>query len=184
MTINDCHKLYINIKACMPTCWLSFANEKPLSIEPESNRPPLCIALSWAINRVSPSSDLSKRQVFLCPGTTRVRVQPILDADQIIIISKSKRVGIDITVLTLNARLQLDWPFIQIRIGLGKLTEPNEAASHSIRFCRIDKLSIRDKGWTSWVRLYAENNEQTWERDGSKPANRCCLWRFWTWHWS
>jgi len=183
LTMNDYHKLYINIKACMPSCWLSFANEKPLSIEPESNRP-LCIALSWAINRLSPSSDLSKRQVFLWPGTMRVRVQPILDADQTIIISKSKRVGIDITVFTLNASLQLDWPFIQIRIGWGKLTEPNEAASHSIRFCRIDKLSIRDKSWTNWVRLYAENNEQTWERDGSKPANRCRLWRFWTWHWS
>ena len=38
----------------------------------------------------------------------RVRVQPILDADQTIIISKSKRVGKDITVFTLNASLQLD----------------------------------------------------------------------------
>ena len=162
---------------------LTFANEKPSSMEPESNRP-LCIALSWAINRLSPSSDLSKRQVFLCPGTTRVRVQPILDADQTIIISKSKRVGIDITVFTLKASLQLDWPLIQIRIGWGKLSEPNETASHSIRFCRIDKLSIRDQSWTSWVRLYAENNEQTGERDGGQPATRCRLWRFWTWHWS
>ena len=167
----------------MPSCWLSFANEKPLSIEPESNRP-LCIALSWAIKRLTPSSDLSKRQVFLCPGTTTLRVQPILDADQTIIISKSKRLGIDITVFTLKASLQLDWPLIQIRIGWGKLSEPNETASHSIRFCRIDKLSIRAQSWTSWVRLYAENNEQTWERNGSKPANRCRLWRFWTWYWS
>ena len=38
-----------------------------------------------------------------------VRVQPIiLDADQTIIVSKSKRVGIDITVFTLKASLQLD----------------------------------------------------------------------------